>query len=71
MVLVDFSRLARELVARFNKVGQKHGVFQLIEMLDAFRCGKINKPHGGWGHLGVIAKRFVRLKREILADSRG
>jgi hypothetical protein len=46
--LVDFSRLAREIVARFNKIGQKHGIFQSIEMLDAFRYGKINQPKGAY-----------------------
>jgi len=40
---VDFSRLAREIVARFKKIVQQHGIFPLIEMLDAFRYGKINQ----------------------------
>jgi hypothetical protein len=44
MGLVDFSRLAREWAARINKTRQKHGVSASIEMLDAFRYGKINKP---------------------------
>jgi hypothetical protein len=42
--LVDFSRHARDLVARFKEIRQKHGVFPSIETLDAFRYGKINKP---------------------------
>jgi len=32
----------REFATRFNKIWQKHGVFPSIEMLDAFRYGKIN-----------------------------
>jgi len=42
--LVDFSRLAREFVAQFKEIWQKHGVFPSIEMLDAFRYDKINTP---------------------------
>jgi hypothetical protein len=41
---VDFSRLTHELVARFKEIWQKQGVSTSIEMLDAFRYGKINKP---------------------------
>ena len=44
--LVDFSRLTREFGVRIKKIDQKHGVFPSIEMLDAFRYGKINKPVG-------------------------
>jgi hypothetical protein len=43
--LVDFSRLAREFAARFNKIRQKHGFYASIETLDAFRYGKINQPY--------------------------
>jgi hypothetical protein len=32
--LVDFSRLARETVARPKEIGQKHGVFLSIETLE-------------------------------------
>jgi hypothetical protein len=42
--LLIFPRLTREWAARFKKIGQKHGVFASIEMLDAFRYGKIH-PH--------------------------
>jgi hypothetical protein len=42
--LLIFPRLARKFAARFTRIGQKHGVFPSIEMLDAFRYGKINKP---------------------------
>jgi len=41
---LDFSRLARAIAARRKKIRQKHGIFALIEMLDAFRHGKIDKP---------------------------
>jgi hypothetical protein len=44
-VLVDFSRLAREWAARFHEIGLDHCVSTSIEMLDAFRYGKINPPH--------------------------
>ncbi len=39
-----FPRLAREWVARLNEIERKHGFSAAIEMLDAFRYGKINKP---------------------------
>jgi hypothetical protein len=42
--LVDFSRLSREIAARFDEIQRKHDVFPSIKMLDAFRYGKINKP---------------------------
>jgi hypothetical protein len=48
--LVDFSRLAREFVARSKEIGQKNGGSNSIEMLDAFRYGKINTPLGQWSH---------------------
>jgi hypothetical protein len=38
-----FPGLAHEVVARFKEIWQKHGVFKSIEMLDAFRYGKINQ----------------------------
>jgi len=42
--LVDFARLAHEWAARLNEIERKHGFSAAIEMLDAFRYGKINKP---------------------------
>jgi len=42
--LVDFSIIARELTVRLNKIKRKQGVSASIEMLDAFRYGKLNKP---------------------------
>jgi hypothetical protein len=42
--LVDFSRLAHQWAARLNEIERKHGFSAAIEMLDAFRYGKINKP---------------------------
>jgi hypothetical protein len=42
--IVDFSRLARKIVACIKEVRRQHGVFSSTEMLDAFRYGKINKP---------------------------
>jgi hypothetical protein len=38
-----FPGLAHEVVVRFKEIWQKHGVFKSIEMLDAFRYGKINQ----------------------------
>jgi len=53
---VDFSRLAHEWVARLNEIGQKHEFSSTIEMLDAFRYGKINQSHGlrGWAAIGLF-----------------
>jgi hypothetical protein len=34
--LVDFSRLAREIAARFNEIWQKHGVSASIETLEGW-----------------------------------
>jgi hypothetical protein len=42
--LVDFSRLTREVAGRLKTIVQKHNVSASIEMLDAFRYGKINQP---------------------------
>jgi hypothetical protein len=42
--LLIFFRLERKIAARINEIGQKQGVFQSIETLDAFRYGKINQP---------------------------
>jgi len=39
---VDFSGLTRESSARINRIVKEHGVSPSIEMLDAFRYGKIN-----------------------------
>jgi hypothetical protein len=46
--LVDFSRLACEWVVRLNEIEREQGVFSAIEMLDAFRYGKISQPSVGW-----------------------
>jgi hypothetical protein len=51
---VDFSRPARESVARFREIWQKHGVFPSIETLDAFRYGKINPP---WTRARIVMDR--------------
>jgi len=45
--IVDFSRLARKSAARFKDMVHEHGFSASIEMLDAFRYGKINTP---WTH---------------------
>jgi hypothetical protein len=44
MERVDFSGLAREWSARIKEIKLKHGCSDRIEMLDAFRYGKIDQP---------------------------
>lgn len=41
---VDFSRLAREIFVLLKRIEQKHSVSSSIEMLGAFRYGKIIPP---------------------------
>ncbi len=63
--LVDFSGLARDLSARLNRIVQKHGFSASIEMLDAFRYGKINQPFTRWDRKfgSETARRTVRSPR--------
>jgi hypothetical protein len=43
----------REFATRLKEIWQKHGVFSSIEMLDAFRYGKINPSGSCFATMGA------------------
>jgi hypothetical protein len=65
--LVDYSRQTREFAARFNEIGQEHGVFSSIETLEGWlifsrlaremadRLEKIRQEHRVFSSIETLA----------------